>query len=152
MNDNSGKLDTIYKYTQELLKEYESSLNRLDTKIAGFIGFSGVLIRLALDLPTDSEIKSVLRGFICGLSALTVLISTFGLVAKPSGVVADPKNLMDRFFNKPQEWHQAYIINGWVDTLDEYKHVARKKIKTLSRAILSFVGAIVLFGIAVAIA
>jgi hypothetical protein len=107
----NNPLDTIYKYTESHIKAQEDSLNRLDVRFSTFIGFSGVLIRLAVDLPDNACIKFG----VCFFALATIIISSIGLTAKKTGGAAHPETLMtDEWFEKEEAYHQAYIVNGWM--------------------------------------
>ncbi len=146
-------IDIIYEYTKLLLSEYGESLTRIDTKISIFIGFSGVLIRLAYDLPDEHLHFRILKLLICFFALLTIITSALGLIAKPSGNVADPKVLMsdEWFFERSEEFHKAYIVNGFINTLDEFEILFSKRRVTLAWVITFFVISVILFGVTVAI-
>ena len=88
-------LDTIYNYTESLIKAQEESLNRLDSKSSTFIGFSGVLIRLALDLP-NNKIKTA----VCIFALITIGISSLGLTCKSTGETLTPTDLRNHYEQK----------------------------------------------------
>jgi hypothetical protein len=139
-------LDTIYKYTESHLKAQEDSLNRLDVRFSTFIGFSGVLIRLALDLPDKTYIKIG----VCFFAALTIIFSSIGLTAKKTGGAAHPETLMtDEWFQEEEAYHQAYIINGWIEVIHEYEDIAKTKGARLNFIISLFTISTVLYAIGV---
>lgn len=146
-------VNVIYEYTQRLLTEEGESLTRIDNKIGIFIGFSGILIRLAYDLPHETYVSFLLRCGICLFAIPSIAVSSLGLLSKPSGNVADPKELMDDdwFFGMTKEDHQTYIINGYIETLDEFEILLARRRLVLAYVIISFVIAGCLFGLAVCI-
>ena len=146
-------VDVIYDYSQSVLKEYGESFTRLDTKISVYIGFSAVLIRLALDLPHESIESGITRISICFFASLTIVVCSLGLLAKPSGNVADPKVLMsdEWFYEQCEDAHKAYITNGFIETIDELDILLKRRRRTLAWVTTSFVIASVLFAVAVVI-
>ena len=146
-------LDVIYNYTQSLLKEYGEAFTRLDTKISVYIGFSAVLIRLAFDLPHESITSERLRNSICILASLTIALCSVGLLAKPSGNVADPKILMsdEWFFGQSEDAHKAYITNGFIETIDELDTLLTKRRIVLAWVTAGFVITSGLFAAAVVV-
>lgn len=152
-NPSENIVNIIYEYTQRLLTEDGDSLSRIDGKIGLFIGYSGVLIRLAYDLPSDEKIQWALRASVCIFSLISILISAIGLRSKPSGNVANPDILMsDKFFYEKDEiYYRCYIINGYRDTLKEFDKLLKRRRITLFIVITSFVLATILFGVAVII-
>ena len=146
-------VNVIYEYTQRLLTEEGESLTRIDNKIGIFIGFSGILIRLAYDLPHETYISFLFRCAICIFAVLSIATSSLGLLSKPSGNVVDPKELMDDkwFFEMTKDDHKAYITNGYIETLDEFEKLLARRRLVLAYVIIFFVIASCLFGFAVCI-
>lgn len=130
--DKKYELKTIYDYTLTLYEKQEASLNRIDTKSSTFIGFSGVLIRLALDLPDVGVLEPHLKIGTCILSFLTIFLSSLGLSAKSSCFMPDPKFFMkdiNGYFNlaDPQQHQMGCIINGLIDVMDDNEKIAQIK-------------------------
>lgn len=148
---NNFPVDTIYEYTKNLLAERGEALTRIDTKVSVYIGFSAVLIRLAFNLPHNSFESGLLRVCVCISASLTIILCSLGLLGKPSGNVADPKILMSNewFFNKSEEEHKAYITNGFIETLDEFDIVFRRRRVLLAWITTCFLIASVFFATAV---
>ena len=123
----------------------------MDTKISIFIGFSGILIRLAYDLHPTNFITLIIRDSVCVFAVLTIITSSLGLLAKPSGNVADPKILMsdEWFFEQSEDFHKAYIINGFIETLDEFEILFKKRRVVLAYVIVFFIISVTLFCLAV---
>ena len=146
------QLDVIYKYTEDLIKSKENSIDRIDTKLSTFIGFSGILVRLVLDLPSNSRLTSGIKILICILVGFTVMVASWGLRGKSYGTVASAKYLMsDDLFFREKEKHQSYIINSWIEVIDEYTKILKNKRNELNIAIVTFGTAIILYGISIAI-
>lgn len=144
--EKNHPLDTVYKYTESHLKAQEDSLNRLNARFSTFIGFSSVLIRLALDLPNSTWIKFG----VCGFAVLTIIFSSVGLTAKKTGGAAHPETLMtDEWFEREEAYHQAYIINGWIDVIHEYEEIAKRKGTRLNLIIWLFTIATVFYAVGV---
>ncbi len=154
-----SSIETIYKYTEALLKEQESSLLRLDTKATVLIAFAGTIAKTAMDIESSSIIPFALFGHlkefrlswvVYTFSSLTVLFASLGVTAKTRGRAVDPSELMeDKWFQQEEEYHQGYIISGWIETMKEYRHLAKKKIKRLNITVvffnISFFALIVMF-------
>lgn len=135
------------------MTEEGESLTRIDNKISIFIGFSGILIRLAYDLPHENYVSFLLRCTVCIFALLSIVTSSFGLLSRPSGNVVDPKELMsdEWFFEMAEDDHKAYITNGYIETLDEFEKLLSKRRLVLAYVIVFFVIVSCLFGIAVCI-
>jgi hypothetical protein len=143
-----SSIETIYKYTEALLKEQESSLLRLDAKATVLIAFAGTIAKTAMDIESSSIITFVLCGHprefrlswvVYIFSSLTVLCASLGVTAKTRGKAVDPSELMeDEWFQEEEEYHQGYIISGWIETMKECRHLAEKKIKRLNITVIFF--------------
>lgn len=70
-------INIIYEYTLRLISEYGESLTRIDTKISIFIGFSGILIRLAYDLPHINFVTQILKIGVCFFAVLTIITNVY---------------------------------------------------------------------------
>lgn len=146
-------LEITYQYTQELIQEHEANLTRMENKSSLFIGFSGILIRLALDLQSNTFIQQTIRISVVSFAFLSILVSCLSLIGKPVGEIALPEDLMN------QEWlselspdqYRAYIINGWIDTMNQYKEAARKRRVNIAWIVVFFCCASLLFTIGVGI-
>lgn len=146
-------LKITYQYTQELIQEHEANLTRMENKSSLFIGFSGVLIRLALDLQNDTFVQQVIRISVISFAFLSILVSCLSLIGKPTGKIALPEDLMN------EEWlselspdlYRAYIINGWIDTMNQYKEAAKKRRVNIAWIVVLFGCASLLFAIGVGI-
>jgi hypothetical protein len=143
-----SSIETIYKYTESLLKEQESSLVRMDTKATVLIAFAGTIAKTSMDLDSSSIVPCVLFGHLIQFrlswivyifSALTVLCASLGITAQPRGRAVDPSELMtDEWFDRQETEHQGYIISGWIATMEEYRHLAKRKINRLNLTVVFF--------------
>ncbi|PSB00519.1 hypothetical protein [Merismopedia glauca] len=71
--------ELIYTYTEALIKAQNESLNRLDTKLSGFLAFTGLLVRFAADLPGKNALQETI-GLTC-YSCILLKILTFIFLA-----------------------------------------------------------------------
>jgi hypothetical protein len=138
--------DLIYSYTEALIKAQNESLNRLDTKLGGFLAFTGVLVKFAADLPGGNALREA-TGFTCyscivlkvltfGFLVIAALFLCLGLTAKLRGKVVSPKVLMkDEWYFADKENCQCFIINTWVEAEKEYVQVGFEKGRRLNGAV-----------------
>jgi hypothetical protein len=142
-----SSIEIIYKYTETLIKEQESSLTRLDTKSTVLIAFAGTIAKIAIDIDSKSIVPLSLYGnqvnfrlsiMVYFFSAITVILASLGLTARARGQAVDPKELMeDEWFERDENMHQGYIISGWIATMEQYHQLSRKKIIRLNLTIVS---------------
>lgn len=157
--EGKSNIELIYEYTKSVVSAQSDSLNRLDTKFSAFLGFSGILLRFALNLPDNSglnvwlglNILQVLKVLVCTFAGASVLFSAIGLTAKNRGTTVDPKILMgDDWYWESEERCRAFIVNTWIVTTDEYQETGRKKGQNLNLTIWLFCIATLLFAVDVA--
>ncbi|PHV61490.1 hypothetical protein [Cyanobacterium aponinum] len=140
-------VDTIYNYTESHIKSLEESITRIDARFSTFIGFSGVLIRLALDLPQASN---TMRFLVCLFSVIAILISAIGLGSKQTGDVLHPSALMeDKYFYETEVYQKCLIINDRIKLTEEYEEVIKRKGRRLNYMICFFTIATIFYGIGV---
>jgi hypothetical protein len=160
--EKNSNIDLIYQYTASLLKEQGDSLNRLDTKLSAFLGFGGLTLRFALNLPSKPWHESlqnpaylsclILKVITCILAGACVFICAFGLTASLRGIAVDPKELMDdEWFQREEEICKGYIISAWIKITDEFEIVGKRKGQTLNIAIWCISIAIIAFAANIAI-
>ena len=117
-------INTIYQYTENEVKAQEESLNRLDAKSSTFIGFSAILIRLALDLSPSSNPTKIL---VCIFAIASIFISTAGLIARMTGKVHHPNVFIKDYLDVDEVHIQYVIIENRIKLIDEYESLTKKK-------------------------
>jgi hypothetical protein len=149
--EKKSNIQLIYDYTKSLVSDQSNSLNRLDTKLSAFLGFSALLLRFALNLPDDAAnnvCQVVVKVLVCVFAGASVLFSAMGLTAKTRGTTVDPKVLMgDDWYWEPEERCKAFIVNTWIVATDEYEAVGKKKGQKLNLTIWLFCIATILFAV-----
>jgi hypothetical protein len=139
-------IDSIYDYTNTVFERCEESLNRLDQKSSTFIGFSGILIRLILDLPENHEF---MKGAVCLFSISAIILSTVGLFAKWTGKAPDPRLIIKENLDDDEFEHQMVIIDIKMKLVDEYKQIIKNKQRRTNLSIFCFCLAIICYGLIV---
>jgi hypothetical protein len=141
--DNS--IDTIYKYTEFCIERTSGILRGYSTKFQVFIGFSAVLIRLAIDV----DLQWV-RTAVCLLSLAVIVMCAVNIRGFDVGPMAHPSVLLeDKWFKQGEEVHKGYIVSCWVDALDDYDSVISRKQANLLWIIGIFCAAIACYSIGV---
>jgi hypothetical protein len=138
-------INTLYQYTEFTLKAQEESLNRIDAKSNSFIGFSSILIRLAIDIHGE---KTKIAVFVFAI--LSIILGTIGLIAKKTGASLHPQTLlMDEYINEGELTHKFIIIKDQISLLNEYEKLMKyKRIRTNSMIICFCIG-MVFYGLGV---
>jgi hypothetical protein len=145
-NNRSDKVpntELIYKYTESVIKAQAESLNRLDTKLSGFLAFTGVLVRFVGDLSG----KVAIHGFVCYscvlltfLAYISLGVSAFvlclGLTARIRVTIISPKVLMkDEWYFGDSGEISDFIISSWIEAEAEYEQLGFDKERKLKIAI-----------------
>lgn len=154
--ERQSNIELVYNYTENLIKAEIESLNRIDTKLTGFLAFTGLLIKFEADLPGGEALQeaSQLICYTCiilkvlGLICLTIgfILLALGLTARIKEGVVNPSALMrDEWLYADQDIYQAYIINTWIAAEQEYKQLGVEKAKKLNRSVRLIAAALVFF-------
>lgn len=158
-NSSTSKLDLIYTYTASLLKDQGESLNRLDTKLSGFLGFAALILRFAINLHSDPLLTTslslpcvsclILKISVCILAGVTIFLCARGLTAQKRGITVDPRELMEdeMFLEKSDEYCKGYIISGWIVITEQYETLGKTKGQTLNQAIVCISLAAIAFAV-----
>jgi len=140
-----SSLDTIYRYTEFCIEKTSSNLRGLNARFQIFIGFSAVLIRLAVDIDSIW-----FRSMTCSLSLAVIIFCAMALNGLNVGPMAHPSVLLeDEWFKQGQEVHKGYIISCWVQALADYDFVISRKQSNLFIVICLFCAAIAFYSLGV---
>ena len=138
-------LNTIFQYTESLVKVQEDTLNRLDSKFSTFIGFSSVLVRLAMDLQ-DEHIKVI----VCCMGVVSIILGATGLMATVGGASLHPRTLLEsEHLDDGEMAHQLLIVTDQIDLMSEYQSLMKRKHSRNNWMIGCFCLAIVFYGLGV---
>jgi hypothetical protein len=148
--DNTNKMlsketntKLIYEYTESVIKTQRESLDKLNTKLSGFLAYTGVTIKFVGDL---SE-KVTIHGFVCYSCGylvilayiclgISVLLLCLGLSVQPSFEVIPPDELMkNKWYFADSSDISDTIISSRIQVISDYKKRAESKSKRLNHAI-----------------
>lgn len=148
----------IYEYTQQAYKDIKDNGTKLDTRLSSFIAFSGVLLKFGLDLP-PTQLMAVhnsfywiclgLKGSVCFLSASAIGLCGWALRAKATGIVVDPRELLDEEWSTgvDEKTCRTYIADTWVEAIEEIEKKNFMKASYLNKAITTLSLASICFAI-----
>lgn len=144
---DEDSIDVIYNYTESSIKAQEESLNRINARSSNFIGFAGVIIRLAMDLPPTENTTKIIVSI---LAVATILLGAIGLTAKGTGSVMLPSVLLeDKYLNADKFTHQIPIIKDCTNLIKEYEALMKKKQIRTNLMIACFCCCTTLYGLGV---
>jgi len=150
----SSRSKLIYDYTEKLYKLKSDNIDLLNTRLGVILGVSGGLLKFVFDLPSKDLVIQYLpcntcfafKLLACGLTFLAIFVTVYGLQSKAIGVLVQPRKLMtSEWYEKPEEKQRAYIINSWVEAIDEFTLSAQKKSKALNHSIALLIVALIFF-------
>ncbi len=146
-------LDLAYNYTKIVLEAKDKNVNNLNTRLGAFLGFGGLLLRFAVELPDKCLACLVLKIIVLSLSSLSVCVSSFSLVSDKVGSAVKPEKLMsDEWFYESNPRVKAFITNTWIVVVQEMEELEIQKSKKLNISILILALAVVVFTINASIA
>jgi hypothetical protein len=133
----------IYEYTESAIKMQRESLDKLNTKLSGFLAFTGVLIKFCGDLPGKVNIYGLtcyscliltISAYIC--LSIAVLFLCLGLSVEPSFKVIPPEKLMeDKWYFANNGEISDFIISARIKVVLDYEKRAYSKGQKLNVAI-----------------
>lgn len=121
----STNINLAYEYTESVYKARNEALDNLNGRLGTFLGFGGLLLRFAADLPginTGCLTCLILKAIVCGFS------------------------------NESDERYRAYITNTWVEAIELFEEAAIKKGKRLNLSIWLLTLATIAFALDIIIA
>jgi hypothetical protein len=124
----------IYEYAQWLFGQVGSSVNGLNTRLAGLLGFSGVMIRLALDVPRLDWLWQV-----CVVFLVVMVVCVLGLWPVRVQGLTTISYLLDNYFYDTDERCRLHIVRSWEQALDGYERLRRRKALALLCGLISLV-------------
>jgi len=137
----------IYEYTESVLKGVNDSIKSLNTKLSSVIGLSGVLLKFTSDLSHDTSWFIGLQVLICFLLVTTSWVGFLGLQPKNVGDIVRPKELRESFYYSTDEECRRYIVDNWINAIDQLDQNRDEKQEHLNAAIACFALATSLFGL-----
>jgi len=142
LNDNS-KL--IYEHAEKSVEKINKSIDVVTTKLTTSLGFSGVLLKFAADMPSSGYLFS-LKVCVAAFLLLAICFCGCGLYPKAAGDSLTTRYLREDLYYYPDEEIRRRVIDQKLKSIDELKEVAEFRIAYLNSAILSLMLAAVAFG------
>ncbi len=137
-------LSLAFEYTKDFLEKIDKQIDDLNSRLTTFLGFGGLLLRFSLELPDGCRSCVLLKVVVMLLTACSVCISSYGLLANPMGTTVKPSVLMsDQWFGENNAEVKAKITSTWLKGVQQLEEAGNRKQKQLNYAIR-------LLGIAVA--
>lgn len=142
----------IYDYAREMYFDRKQNLRSLDTRLATAIGFAGLTLRFAAELPEAGVVGPWLKVAACGMAALATVGALKGFVSRAAGEVMRPDALLEKFYYDSEEQCRLVIVRQWQSAFDGLSHLGAVKSRWLNRAVILLVLASLLFGADVVLA
>jgi hypothetical protein len=163
--ENHTNIDLIYEYTESVFKNISDNIDKLNTRLTTVIGFSGILLRFAADLPNRGIIfdfpllhihiewlSLVLKIGVCLSLLLCVCLSAWGLAPKKgAGTMVPPGKLLDEWYYETDERCKLYIAKSWRVGIEQLDSGRLKKAQNLNLAVWLLIVATILFAVDIAI-
>ncbi|MEB3309277.1 MAG: hypothetical protein VKJ02_03515 [Snowella sp.] len=152
---DSNNLDLIYEYTQAILKAFDEDTRAINAKLGTIIAFNGVLIRISMDLPDQSENINEISCYTCLIIKIAIYllliasiwISITGLKTRPSYSVVSPGELLDNWYAVDSEICKIFIVKGLRETVEGIDRERAEKSNQLNQALVLLAIAVSLYGL-----
>lgn len=142
----------IYDYAREMYFDRKQNLRSLDTRLATAIGFAGLTLRFAAELPAPVVAGPWLKIAACGMASLAAVLALKGFTSQPSGEVVRPDALLETYYYDTDEQCRLVIAQSWQDGFDSLGSVGLAKSQWLNRSVVVLVLAALMFGADVVLA
>jgi hypothetical protein len=129
-------LSLAFEYTKYFLQQSDKKIDDLNARLTTFLGFGGLLLRFSLELPDACRSCALLKVIVMLLTTCSVCISSYGLLANPTGTIVKPDSLMsDEWFEEDNAIVKAKIINTWLQGVGQLEEAGNRKQNQLNSAI-----------------
>ncbi|MEY3305763.1 MAG: hypothetical protein RLZZ139_4136 [Cyanobacteriota bacterium] len=152
----SPRSKLIYDYTEKLCKAKNDNIDTLNTRLGLLLGASATLLKFVFDLKTECLYIKQFQCYSCiGLQLLSIVCTAIsiyfcleGLNSKGTGKYILPSELMkDEWYEAIEEKTRAFIINTWIQTIEEFTASATEKSSFIRKSLRCLTFALLLFGI-----
>jgi len=146
--NDQRNIELAYTYTQEFISDRKTEIRQLEWRLGTFLGFSGLLLRFAIDLPSNCPSYLYSKIGVILASSCAAGIAAWGLRSVPKGKFVLPSRLMeDERFNSDNLEVKARIINTHNPSAKNLDAYALQKHTILNQSILLLSVAIALFAL-----
>lgn len=145
-NTDNSKL--IYEHAEKSVEKINKSIDNITSKLTTSLGFSGVLLKFASDMPSDG----VLFSFKICVTLLLLAAICFcgcGLRPKGAGESLTTRYLREKLYCYPEEEVRRRVIDQKLISIDALNELAKFRRDFLNCAILSLMLAAVVFGLSI---
>ena len=127
-------LNLIYSYTEGFLKTRTDNITRIETRLATILAFTGVAIKLVVDLPTTGYTQIFRVASLMVLTIGVVIVGTALRSRRVTGYVT-PQELVDDWYAAPEPDLKGFIAKGWLEIEPAIEAMGQRKAKALNWAI-----------------
>jgi len=143
---NNSKL--IYEHAEKSTEKINKSIDIITSKLTSSLGFSGVLLKFASDMPSSGGLFSLkVCVTLCLLSA--VGSCGCGLYPKAGGKPLTTRYLRENLYYCPEDEVRLQIIDQKLKSIDDLEGVAKFRRVYLNYAVLFLMLAAAFFGISI---
>ena len=121
-------LEAALKYSEKVFDGTNKSLDNLNNRASAFLGFGGILLRFAFELPYCSIFTKCTKilTIICFLASL--ITNLICLLSEGKGKIIKPRRMMDDdYFELESKDYKATIVDTIIIANEELEEVASYK-------------------------
>ncbi|MEM9814983.1 MAG: hypothetical protein AAF827_01015 [Cyanobacteria bacterium P01_D01_bin.6] len=147
-DDEQLNLSLAFEYAKDFLEQTDKQIDDLNTRLTTFLGFGGLLLRFSFELPDACRSCALLKVTVIALTASSICINSYGLLANPVGTAVKPSALMsDEWFQERNQTVRAKITNTWIEGIRQIEEAGKAKQILLNRSICLLGLAAVVFAV-----
>lgn len=146
--ESLNNAELIYEYAEKMMSQVNKSIDLATDKATKILAFSGILIKFAVDLPSER------CPFVLKVLILASLVFTIGACASslwpksPGELFLKPEYLLEEQYGLSDEEMKVMITRSWIEAMPKLKDLLSYRLRYLNFAIASLIFAVVLFAIA----
>lgn len=140
---DSNNLDLIYEYSVTFVNWEKAGVQSLNSRLTMVVVFGGVLLRFAI------EVEGVWQRLVCVFVMAGIVAAVLGLRSKPTGILASPETLLNKWYDEDREQCRLYITEGLSQTGCDLNRLRGWKANHLNVAVYAMLMGLAVFAIRV---
>lgn len=148
--DSSSPMNAVYSYSEQYIKNKLEMYHKLEARIFGMLTFSGVVLKIAADLPTipqkngiDPHIPSaslvakILMLLLIVMSIMILITNVKFSLAGSTVSLKDIKKAEEEVFGSSEERFKKTIFLKWINLEKEVENGVNRRGNAINNALIS---------------
>lgn len=146
-DNESLQTELVYDYSKEYLQSKRKILDSINGRLTTLLGFSGLLLRFCLDLPSGCPSVKLFKLGALSLSSCAVLVCCLGLTTETTGRMINPQDIVEFFLDEKEIEIKERITRTIYETAEDIVASYRRKSRFLNWSIGLATASAIAFGV-----